>query len=230
MTQPGRPVRRVTLVRPRAQGCLADPPGPGAIRAGARGARPRSGALRTPLARTSPVAGRNRVSSLAVPPRMYSCGLAPRASAGPPGLTWLRNGLVRASLILAPHGNTYRFSDLIGQLDEPLFTSVFGSTTVTTPALRLRWAVPVGHHVRVRWYELPASCSTRRMVLVPSCGKACSAQRPLQGCSTTSSPFHPPDGPVHAALSPPCVRGRWRRRSAGGHGRWRSGRPPDRDG
>src|SRR5215207_1267189 len=32
------------------------------------------GALVTPLARTSPVAGRNRVSSLAVPPRMYSCG------------------------------------------------------------------------------------------------------------------------------------------------------------
>lgn len=32
------------------------------------------GALVTPLARTSPVAGRNSVSSLAVPPRMYSCG------------------------------------------------------------------------------------------------------------------------------------------------------------
>ena len=32
------------------------------------------GALDTPLARTSPVAGRNRVNSLAVPPRMYSCG------------------------------------------------------------------------------------------------------------------------------------------------------------
>ena len=38
------------------------------------------------------------------------------------------------------------------------------------PALRLRCAVPVGHHVRVRWYELPASCSTRRIVLVPICG------------------------------------------------------------
>jgi hypothetical protein len=32
------------------------------------------GAFGTPLARTSPVAGRNRVSNLAVPPRMYSCG------------------------------------------------------------------------------------------------------------------------------------------------------------
>jgi len=36
--------------------------------------------------------------------------------------------------------------------------------------LILRCAVPVGHHVRVRWYELPASCSTRRTVLVPTCG------------------------------------------------------------
>jgi hypothetical protein len=32
------------------------------------------GALGTPLARTSPVAGRNRVNNLAVPPRMYSWG------------------------------------------------------------------------------------------------------------------------------------------------------------
>ena len=32
------------------------------------------GALSTPLARTAPVAGRNSVRSLAVPPRRYSCG------------------------------------------------------------------------------------------------------------------------------------------------------------
>ncbi len=32
------------------------------------------GALVTPLARRSPVAGRNSVSSLAVPPRTYACG------------------------------------------------------------------------------------------------------------------------------------------------------------
>jgi hypothetical protein len=88
-----------------------------------------------------------------------------------PGLTWLGDGLVRAGLVLTPHGQTYAFSDVVGEFDEPLFTSVWGSTTVTTPALRLRCAVPVGHQVRVRWYELPASCSTRRMVLVPSVGK-----------------------------------------------------------
>jgi hypothetical protein len=38
------------------------------------GCRTAFGALVTPLARTWPVTGRNRVRSLAVPPRMYSCG------------------------------------------------------------------------------------------------------------------------------------------------------------
>jgi hypothetical protein len=87
-----------------------------------------------------------------------------------PGLARLRDRLVRPSLILAPQRDTDRFCDTVGQVDQPLFLSVFGSVTVTTPAFRFRCAVPVGHHVRVRWYELPASCSTRRMVLVPTCG------------------------------------------------------------
>lgn len=76
--------------------------------------------------------------------------LALRVPLGLPGLTGLWDGLVRASLILAPHGNADRLGDPIGQVDQPLFASVFGSTTVTMPALRLRWAVPVGHQVRVR--------------------------------------------------------------------------------
>ena len=76
--------------------------------------------------------------------------LALRAASGLPGLTWLRNCLIRASLILAPQCDAHRFGDVIGQVDQPLFSSVFGSTTVTTPDLRLRWAVPVGHQVRVR--------------------------------------------------------------------------------
>ena len=67
-----------------------------------------------------------------------------------PGLTRLRHRLIGASLILAPQWNAHRFGDVIGQVDQPLFVSVFGSTTVTTPDLRLRWAVPVGHQVRVR--------------------------------------------------------------------------------
>ena len=87
-----------------------------------------------------------------------------------PRLTWLRDGLVGAGFILTPPGQTYAFSDVVGEFDEPLFSSVWGSMTVTTPALRLRCAVPVGHHVRVRWYELPASRNTRRIVVAPTCG------------------------------------------------------------
>jgi hypothetical protein len=106
-----------------------------------------------------------------------------RMSLGLPGLTRLGNRLIRAGLILAPQRDADRFSNPIGQVDQPLFPSVFGSVTVTTPALRLRWAVPVGHQVRVRWYELPASCNTRRMVLVPTCGNP--ARRKLR-CKVVS--------------------------------------------
>jgi hypothetical protein len=76
--------------------------------------------------------------------------LALRVAFGLPGLTGLGDRLVRAGLILAPQWDAQRFRDVIGQVDQPLFSSVFGSTTVTTPDLRLRWAVPVGHQVRVR--------------------------------------------------------------------------------
>ena len=77
--------------------------------------------------------------------------LAHRVAFRLPGLPWLWDGLVRAGLILAPQPDAGRFGDVIGQVDQPLFCSVAGSTTVTTPALRLRCAVPVGHQVRVRW-------------------------------------------------------------------------------
>jgi hypothetical protein len=92
-----------------------------------------------------------------------------------PTLAWVRDGLVGAGLILAPE----RHCRLLGLpirpvrlLDQPLFSSVRGSLTCTIPVLRLRWAVPVGHQVRVFWYELPAASSTRRMVVAPRCGKA----------------------------------------------------------
>src|SRR6266702_3114866 len=90
-----------------------------------------------------------------------------------PADSWLGDGLVGARFILTPHREAGGLGQAVGLVDGPLFSSVFGSTTCTTPALRLRCAVPVGHQVRVRWYELPASCSTRRMVLVPSVGKLC---------------------------------------------------------
>ena len=96
--------------------------------------------------------------------------LTARLALGLPGLTGLRNRLIRAGLVLAPERDAQRFRYAVGQVDEPLFLSVCGSITVTTPAFRLRCAVPVGHQVRVRWYELPAACSTRRIVLVPTHG------------------------------------------------------------
>ena len=77
-------------------------------------------------------------------------GLALRVALGPPGVTGLRNGLIRTGLILTPQRDAHAFGYAIGQFDQPLFLSVLGSTTVTTPDFRLRWAVPVGHQVRVR--------------------------------------------------------------------------------
>ena len=77
-------------------------------------------------------------------------GLALRVALGPPGVTGLRNGLIRTGLNLTPQRDAHAFGYAIGQFDQPLFLSVLGSTTVTTPDFRLRWAVPVGHQVRVR--------------------------------------------------------------------------------
>ena len=62
----------------------------------------------------------------------------------------LRDGLVGPGLILAPDRQPGQFAYPVRQVDGPLFSSVCGSTTWTTPALRFRCAVPVGHHVRVR--------------------------------------------------------------------------------
>jgi len=67
-----------------------------------------------------------------------------------PARARLRDGLVGTGFILAPDRHPGRFGEPVRQLDEPLFSSVCGSTTRTTPALRLRCAVPVGHQVRVR--------------------------------------------------------------------------------
>ena len=63
----------------------------------------------------------------------------------------LRDRLVRPGLVLTPDRDAGRLRRPIGPLDQPLFSSVRGSTTVTTPALRVRSAVPVGHQVRVFW-------------------------------------------------------------------------------
>jgi hypothetical protein len=66
----------------------------------------------------------------------------------PPGL---RDRLVWPGLVLAPERQTGRLGYPVREVDGPLFSSVWGSTTCTTPDLRFRCAVPVGHQVRVRW-------------------------------------------------------------------------------
>src|ERR671932_1534078 len=86
-----------------------------------------------------------------------------------PALAGIGDGLIGACLILAAQGNPRRFCLPVRPLDHPLFSSVSGSTTVTTPLLRTRCAVPVGHQLLVFWYELPASSKTRLTVLAPIC-------------------------------------------------------------
>src|SRR5947209_1561874 len=86
-----------------------------------------------------------------------------------PALARIGHGAIRSCLVLIPQGDARRFRHPIGQLDQPLFCSVSGSTTVTTPLFRTRCAVPVGHQLLVFWYELPASSRTRLMVFVPIC-------------------------------------------------------------
>ena len=74
VAEPGRPAGQR---RPRSLGGRrrrAARPGSAVSSAWSQGCSTAFGAFVTPLARTSPVAGRNRVSSLAVPPRMYSWG------------------------------------------------------------------------------------------------------------------------------------------------------------
>jgi hypothetical protein len=78
---------------------------------------------------------------------MGLAGRFPRSLPRGPGL---RNRLVGSGLILTPYRYPRGLRFPVRLLDTPLFSSVWGSTTVTTPALRFRWAVPVGHQVRVR--------------------------------------------------------------------------------
>lgn len=67
-----------------------------------------------------------------------------------PTRSWLGDDLVRPRFIFTPDREPQRLAQAVGLLDQPLFASVSGSRTVTVPLLRWRWAVPVGHQVRVR--------------------------------------------------------------------------------
>src|SRR5712692_2749219 len=79
---------------------------------------------------------------------------------GLPGLARLGNRLVGTTFVLGPDRQSESFPYFVCLLDEPLFWSASGSTTVTTPSLRLRTATPVSHQVRLSCQVKPASCST----------------------------------------------------------------------
>jgi len=84
-------------------------------------------------------------------PAYILVGQARRRILGLPRRTRLGDCLVGACLILTHQRNPRRLRLAVRSLNQPLFCSVWGSTTVTGPLLRCRIAVPVGHHMRVRW-------------------------------------------------------------------------------
>jgi len=65
-----------------------------------------------------------------------------------PGLAVIWCGLKRASFVLGSDTPSQRFAVAIGILNQVFFAVVLGSLTPTSPALRLRVAVPVGHQLR----------------------------------------------------------------------------------
>ena len=76
-------------------------------------------------------------------------GLTFRLAFDRPFLALIRHCLKRASLILIPDLQAEGLAQRIGVLNQAFFSSLSGSLTATKPCLRLRMAMPVGHHVRV---------------------------------------------------------------------------------
>ena len=80
-------------------------------------------------------------------------GVAGRVVLRLPSRSGLGDRLVGAGLVLAPDGQAQRFALGVGALNQGFLGVASGSVTVATPALRFRWAVPVGHQLRVRCQE-----------------------------------------------------------------------------
>src|SRR5713101_343317 len=76
----------------------------------------------TPLARISPVVGRKSVSSLAVPPRSYSCGCNAGWPSGCELRSRLRDGLIGPSFVFIELHDPGRFRLLVGLLDQSFFS------------------------------------------------------------------------------------------------------------
>ena len=81
-----------------------------------------------------------------------------------PTLPWIGHRLKWPSLVGRPDRQTELFAGLVRLLDQLFLGAVSGSVTSTTPALRLRWTLPVSHQVRLACQVKPASCKTVKMV------------------------------------------------------------------
>src|SRR5947209_8051888 len=100
-----------------------------------------------------------------------------RPTDGLPVCARLRNRLIGAGFVHAPHGQAQAFSLGVGLLDQPFFALASGSWTLTSPRLRLRMAMPVWHQVRSFCQVMPPSCSTAQIVYVLTCGRPSGARR-----------------------------------------------------
>ena len=102
------------------------------------------------LGAQGPVSRAEQGEQLGGPTSEVLVGLACRLGLGLPGSAGLRRRLVGTGFILAEQRQPSPLRFAVRLLDQPLFCSVWGSTTVTEPLLRCRTAVPVGHQVLLR--------------------------------------------------------------------------------
>src|SRR6266536_443869 len=143
-----------------------------------------------------------------------------RPTDGLPVRTWLRDRLVRAGFVHAPHGLAHAFPVGVGLLDQPFFALASGSWTLTSPRFRLRMAEPVWHHVRSFYQVMPASCSTAQMVYVLTLGSPSGAS-----CSARCNVFNDQVSvPSRSRSGARRNSRRIRSRSSGPY--WVGGRPP----
>src|SRR5258708_27378358 len=104
-------------------------------------------------------------------------GVTSRLTDGLPTDAGLRNSLVWAGFVHAPHGQPHPLALGVGLLDQAFFALAFGAWTTTSPRLRLRIAAPVWHQDRSRCQLIPASCRTAPIVYVLTFGKPSGARR-----------------------------------------------------
>src|SRR6266567_6114047 len=143
-----------------------------------------------------------------------------RLTNGLPTDAGLRNSLVWAGFVHAPHRQPHPLALGVGLLDQAFFALASGSWTSTSPRLRLRMAAPVWHQDRSRCQLIPASCNTAQMVYVLTFGKPSGARRRAR-CNVFNDQVAVPSRSRSGGRRNSA---RIRSRSAGPY--WVGGRPP----